>query len=108
MANQGPFGFGSDDFDKFAREATEGLREVVGSLFASNVGAPKAPPEPETTGQKGDGVWAIYSVDDAGSPHVDQLYATELDALRAHKDNTDPRRRVRFLPYGVSVSVLED
>ena len=43
MANQGPFGFGSDDFDKFAREATEGLREVVGSLFASGSGAPKAP-----------------------------------------------------------------
>ena len=108
MANEGPFGFGSDDFDRFAREATEGLREVVGSLFASTPSKPKPAPEPETTGQKGDGVWAIYSVDDAGGVQIDQLYATELDALRAHKDNTDPRRRVRFLPYGVSVGVLED
>ena len=32
---------------------------------------------------------------------------TELDALRANSRNTDPTRRVRFLPYGIGVSVLD-
>ena len=39
--------------------------------------------------------------------HVEEVYATELDALRANKNNTDPTRRVRFLPYGIAVSVLD-
>lgn len=39
---------------------------------------------------------------------VEEVYATELDALRANKNNTDPARRVRFLPYGIAVSVLDD
>jgi hypothetical protein len=68
--------------------------------------ATKSTPEPETTGQKGDGVWAVYSVDSDGSASVDQVFATELDALRAHRDNVDPNRKVRFLPYGVSVGIL--
>ena len=33
--------------------------------------------------------------------------ATELEALRANKGNTDPTRKVRFLPYGIAVSVLD-
>ena len=52
-------------------------------------------------------MWAIYTVDEDGSAHIDQVYSSELDALRAHKDNVDPTRRLRFLPYGVSVSALE-
>lgn len=123
MANEGPFGLNPDDFDKFAREAGDGLRDVAaqvgkmigqsgggspwGAIFGETPARPKPAPEPETTGQKGDGVWAIYQVDAAGAAHIDQLFATELDALRAHKDNVDPLRRVRFLPYGVSVSVLD-
>ena len=39
--------------------------------------------------------------------HIEQVYPTELDALRANKNNTDPARRVRFLPYGIAVSVLD-
>ena len=52
-------------------------------------------------------MWAIYTIDDAGGAHIEQVYPTELDALRANKDNTDPMRRVRFLPYGIAVSVLD-
>jgi hypothetical protein len=63
--------------------------------------------QPETTGETGDGVWAIYTVDDDGGAHIEQVYPTELDALRANKNNTDPTRRVRFLPYGIAVSVLD-
>jgi hypothetical protein len=65
-------------------------------------------PEPETTGEAGDGVWAIYTVDDDGGARVEQVYANELDALRANKNNTDAQRKVRFLPYGIAVSVLDD
>jgi hypothetical protein len=64
-------------------------------------------PEPETTGETGDGVWVIYTVDGAGGAQVEQVYATELDALRANKHNTDSNRKVRFLPYGIAVSVLD-
>jgi hypothetical protein len=35
------------------------------------------------------------------------VYAAELDALRANKNNTDPTRKVRFLPYGIAASVLD-
>jgi hypothetical protein len=52
-------------------------------------------------------VWAIYSVDDDGGAHIEQVYPTELDALRANKNNTDATRKVRFLPYGIAVSVLD-
>ena len=31
-----------------------------------------------------------------------------LDALRANKNNVDAKRKVRFLPYGIAVSVLDD
>ncbi|MGA9870060.1 MAG: hypothetical protein WBQ44_02780 [Rhodococcus sp. (in: high G+C Gram-positive bacteria)] len=128
MTNNGPFNIDPEDFDRFAKEASDGLRDVVdqvgkmiggsgaigpwGAFFGDAAGARSKPtrtqPEPETTGQKGDGVWAIYTLADDGSAHIDQVYSSELDALRAHKDNTDPGRRVRFLPYGVSVSALED
>jgi ketosteroid isomerase-like protein len=134
MANNGPFNIDPEDFDRFAKEASDGLRDVVdqvGKFFGQTgaVGpwgaffgdasttdpAPAKPkparesvPEPETTGAKGDGVWTIYIVDDEGLASIDQVFASELDALRAHKDNTDPARKVRFLPYGLSVSVLEN
>jgi hypothetical protein len=50
----------------------------------------------------------IYTVSSDGDAQVEQIYATELDALRANKHNTDSNRRVRFLPYGIAVSVLDE
>jgi hypothetical protein len=38
---------------------------------------------------------------------VEQVYQNELEALRANKLNTDANRSVRFLPYGIDVSVLD-
>ena len=123
MSNNGPFGFDPEDFDRVAREAGEGLRDALGrlsgflttsgeragwaSLFDEFARAARPRNEPETAGEAGDGVWAIYTVDAAGGAHVEEVYATELDALRANKSNTDPTRKVRFLPYGIGVSVLD-
>jgi hypothetical protein len=123
MSNSGPFGFDPEDFDRVAREAGEGLRDAVerinrfitssgdqtglSVLFDQFVRNTRTRREPETTGETGEGVWAIYSVHEDGGAHVEEVYATELDALRANKHNTDPERRVRFLPYGIAVSVLD-
>ena len=60
--------------------------------------------EPETAGEAGDGVWAIYITDPDGKARVEQVYQSELDALRANKRNTDTNRSVRFLPYGIDVA----
>ncbi len=68
----------------------------------------RAQPRPETTGEAGDGVWAIYAVAGDGAARVEEVYASELEALRANKNNVDPKRKVRFLPYGIAVSVLDD
>ncbi len=121
MSNNGPFGFDPDDFDRLAREAGEGLRDALGRLFESPGGERTGwsvlfdqtagrhrHSEPETTGDTGDGVWAIFLVNAEGVATVEQVYATELDALRANKYNTDPKRKVRFLPYGIAVTVLDE
>ncbi len=123
MSTNGPFGFDPDEFDRVVREAGEGLRDALDgvSKFFTTSGEragwatvfdefsrySRAKSQPETTGEKGDGVWAIYTVDADGGAHIEQVYPTELDALRANKDNTDTTRRVRFLPYGIAVSVLD-
>ena len=122
MGEHGPFGFDPEDFDRVIREGSEGLRDVFERIgrFAAAPGArtgfsaffddlsrrPRS--APETAGEAGDGVWAIYTVDAAGGAHVEQVYASELDALRANKNNVDPTRKVRFLPYGIAVGVLDD
>jgi hypothetical protein len=117
MSSNGPFGFDPEDFDRVIREAGEGLRDAIGKVFdvtGERAGwgvlfdefSRRQRHEPETTGETGDGVWAIYTVD-AGKAYVEEVYATELDALRANKSNTDPTRKVRFLPYGIAVSVLD-
>lgn len=122
MGDYGPFGFDPDEFDRVIREGSEGLRDAFERIgrFLSSSGAGtgwsaifedlsrRSLPAPETAGEAGDGVWAIYTVDADGGARVEQVYATELDALRANKDNTDPKRKVRFLPYGIAVSVLDD
>lgn len=122
MGEYGAFGFDPDDFDRVIREGSEGLRDVFERLgkFLGGPGArtgwsgifedlsrrPRS--APETAGEAGDGVWAIYTVDADGGAHVEQVYARELDALRANKSNVDPKRKVRFLPYGIAVSVLDN
>ena len=116
MSGSGPFGFDPEDFDRVARDALDGLGKFLGNsgqatgwagLIDEDTRFSRPRTEPETTGEKGDGVWAIYTVDDAGGAHIEQVYPHELDALRANAANTDPGRRVRFLPYGIAVSVLD-
>jgi hypothetical protein len=123
MGNSGPFGFDPEDFDRVVREAGEGLRDAVerinrfitssgdqvglAALFDEFARNTRTRREPETTGETGEGVWAIYTVHEDGGAHVEEVYATELDALRANKHNTDAERKVRFLPYGIAVSVLD-
>ncbi|MBS1694149.1 MAG: hypothetical protein JST91_18205 [Actinobacteria bacterium] len=114
MGTNGPFGFDPDDFDRVAREALEGVTRFF-STSGERAGwgtlldefARRSRQEPETTGEAGDGVWAIFTVDADGGAHIEQVFPTELDALRANKTNTDPARRVRFLPYGIAVGVLD-
>jgi len=122
MDDYGRFGFEPEDFEQILRDATEGLREAfggVGRLFTApndRAGwssvfedlARRTRTRPETTGEAGDGVWAIYTVSADGGARVEEIYATELDALRANQNTTDASRKVRFLPYGIAVSVLDD
>lgn len=125
MENNGPFGFDPEDLDRVVREAGEGLRDAFGKMLNSSgqsagfgmlfdqflkPGArptSRPRPQPETAGEAGDGVWAIYISDHDGKAHVEQVYKSELDALRANKHNTDTNRNVRFLPYGIDASVLD-
>ncbi|MFD4439359.1 hypothetical protein ACFWPK_06220 [Nocardia sp. NPDC058519] len=128
MANTGPFGIDPEDFERALRGTGAELSELfgkaagyldrvdqagVGALssllgqFVQPQGTRPPAPEGETTGETGSGVWAIYTVEDTGEARIDQVFPNELEALRAHRDNTDDRRRVRFLPYGVPASVLD-
>jgi len=119
VGEYGAFGFDRDEFDRVIRESSEGLRDLferVGGLVAGSGGrgwsifedmSRRPRSAPETTGEAGDGVWAIYTVDDDGVAHVEQVHATELHALRANRSNVDPKRKVRFLPYGIAVTVLD-
>lgn len=104
MGNSGPFGFDPDELrDAFERFGRSGL----GALFDEFSGRSRPRNQPETAGEAGEGVWAIFVADTDGKAHVEQVFKTELDALRANKHNTDPNRNVRFLPYGIDVSVLD-
>lgn len=125
MASDRPFGIGPEEFERALREAGIEIRDLIGkageyvdrsgvnalaSLFGQFV-QPERPrttkPEAETTGETGSGVWVIYSIVDDGEARIEQVFPSELEALRAHRDNTDERRRVRFLPYGVPVTALD-
>lgn len=122
MANGDNFGFEPEDLDRFVRGAGEQLRGAFaqfGNLVQGSGG--KSPwssvfddarqrrtaPTPTTAGEAGDGVWVIYAVGADGGARVEEVYATELDALRANQHNTESTRRVRFLPYGIAISVLD-
>jgi hypothetical protein len=114
--SQNPFGIDPEDLDRVMREAGDGLRDALGrmgkqagwaTLLDEFTKGTRPKTEPETTGETGDGVWSVYTVDEAGGAHIEEVYPTELDALRANKNNTDPGRKVRFLPYGIAVSVLD-
>lgn len=116
MANNGPFGFDPDDLDRVAREALDGISRLFttageragwANVFDDVARRTRSRPAPETTGETGDGVWVIFTVDTDGNAHIEQVYPSELDALRANKNNTDPSRKVRFLPYGIAASVLD-
>lgn len=122
MGDDGAFGFDAEDLDRMMREAGEGLRAAFGR-FAGGAGGPAGKAgwgaifadlaratrdEPSTAGETGDGVWAIYVVGEDGAARVEQVFATEIDALRAGQRNPDPKRKVRFLPYGITVGVLDD
>jgi hypothetical protein len=122
VGEYGAFGFDPEDLDRVIREGSEGLRDAferIGKFFGgpgTRTGwssvfddlSRRSRPAPETAGEAGDGVWAIYTVDADGGARVEQVYASELDALRANKNNTDPKRKVRFLPYGIAVGILDD
>jgi hypothetical protein len=123
MASNEPFGFNPDDLDRFFPGAGDQLRGALGQfarmLNAAGEGrarpgtfdelgrARRVAPASETTGDTGEGVWMIYTVDADGDARVEQVFATELEALRANKHNTDSNRKVRFLPYGIPVTVLD-
>jgi hypothetical protein len=116
MSNNGPFGIDPEEFDRVLRETGEGIRGVFdrlgrGAAWANVVNdltrTPRHATQPETTGDTGDGVWVVYTVAADGGAHVEEVYPSELEALRANKNNTDPCRKVRFLPYGIGVSVLD-
>jgi len=123
MASNEPFGFDPEDLDRIFPGAGEQLRGALGQFARLLNGSGeragwsgvleefgrgrRSAPEPETTGETGEGVWVIYTVDGDGDARVEQVYATELDALRANKHNTDGNRKVRFLPYGIAVTVLD-
>jgi hypothetical protein len=123
MSSNEPFGFDPDDLNRFLPGAGDQLRGALSQfarmLNASGEGggrtgtfdelgrARRAAPTSETTGDTGEGVWMIYTVDADGDARVEQVHATELEALRANKHNTESNRRVRFLPYGIPVTVLD-
>ncbi len=125
MASDRPFGIDPEEFERALREAGIEFRDLVGKVgeYVDRAGGPNLgsllgqfvqperprPPksEGETTGETGSGVWVIYSIDEAGGARVEQVFPNELEALRAHRDNTDDRRRVRFLPYGVPATALD-
>ncbi len=124
MANNEPFGFDPDDLDRLFPGMGDQLKGALGQLgqllggsgqqagragsFGESGRTSRSSQELATTGDSGDGAWVIYSVTGDGGAQVEQIYATELEALRANKHNTDTTRRVRFLPYGMAVTVLDE
>lgn len=125
MAQSDPFGPDDEDFDRFTREVGDGLKDLVGRFLAGQAGQAawstftdattraKArpdredrPAEREVSADSDSGVWAVITAT-ADGPRVEQVFPTELAALRANQHNTEADRRVRFLPYGIAVTALD-
>lgn len=120
MTDGDPLGPRDDEFDRFAREMGEGLKDMMGRFLTGQGGQlawskltdaaarrqPPPQPRPEpAAADAGTGVWAIV-VAAADGLRVEQVFPTELEALRANQHNAEPQRRVRFLPYGIAVGAL--
>lgn len=108
---------GSDDFDRFAREAGDGLRRLLRQALenprttvswadiAASATRPRPAAEPVKEPDVIDvdpGVWAIVREDNG--IRVERVFPSELEALRANQGNTDQTRSVRFLEYGSEIS----
>ena len=109
MSSNGPFGFDPEEFDRVAREAGEGLRDALDGIsrFFTTSGerAPWATifdefsrytrprNEPETTGETGDGVWTIYTVDDEVAPTSRRCIRPNW--MRSGRTRATPIRRGR-------------
>ena len=112
MDDNGRFGFDPEDFEHMIRDATEGLRDAfegVGRFFtlpSERAGwasvfedlARRTRTRPETTGEAGDGVWAIYTVSADGGARVEQAAQRHVpgDAGEA----MEPRHPARLLRRG--------
>ncbi|WP_132991859.1 hypothetical protein [Gordonia zhaorongruii] len=119
-ANNGGRPGGPDAPDWFTREASEGLRRMFGQFVESQVRGEKpfwdrpaqrpatdsVSPSRPAPAPDGDGVWAIVSTA-GGAVRVEELFAGELDALRANQHNVDPDRSVRFLRYGSPIAQMQ-
>ena len=101
MSSNGPFGFDPDDFDRVIREAGEGLRDAVGKFLdmtGERAGwsvlfdefSRRQRREPETTGETGDGVWAIYTVDEHGGAHVEEVYSDRTRRVARQQEQHRP------------------
>lgn len=114
MGEHGGFGFDPDEFDRMIREGSEGLRDVFErvSRFVAAPGARsgwstifedlsrRPRPAPETAGEAGDGVWAIYTVDDGGGAHVER--SMRPNSTRCARTRTTSTRNAKsvFCPMG--------
>jgi hypothetical protein len=114
MSRNGPFGIDPEEFDRVVREAGEGLRDALDGVgrFLNTSGEragwanlvdeftrysrPKR--EPETTGETGDGVWAIYTVDSDGGAHIEQVYPSDWMRYARTRTTPTPPARCAFCP----------
>lgn len=107
MGDYGPFGFDPDEFDRVIREGSEGLRDAFERIgrFLSSSGAGtgwsaifedlsrRSRPAPETAGEAGDGVWAIYTVDADGGARVNRCMRPSLTPCA--RTRTTPTRNAK-------------
>ena len=121
MSNNGPFGFDPDDFDRVVREAGEvfATPSAMCSSSPANVAGwrrairsvGRRSRTPGTRNHRRDrrrvSGPSSSSATTASRPS-NRCTPPRLDALRANKYNTDPKRKVRFLPYGIAVTVLDE
>ena len=112
----------NEELDRFTREAGEGLSRMVGQFlegqirdkafgpggFGGSQSRPqRRPAAPDRTDERrrdsDDGVGAIVR-DTGDGVRVEQVFASEIDALRANQYNVDADRSVALLPYGTPLT----